>query len=84
MLRFPPGGIMDILKRLRIERNALLKKAKSARKEAAQLLKHMKVIQDIERGIEKGRNTGKRKMSAAARAKISRAQKARWAAKRKG
>jgi hypothetical protein len=41
----------------------------------------MKVIQEIERGIEKGRNTGKRKMSAA-RAKISKAQKQRWAAKR--
>jgi hypothetical protein len=70
---------MDILKRLRIERNALLKKVKSARKEAAQLLKHMKVIQDIEKGIAKGRKTGERKMSAAARARISRAQKARWA-----
>jgi hypothetical protein len=70
---------MDILKRLRIERNALLKKAKSARKEAAQLLKHMKVIQDIEKGIAKGRKAGERKMSAAARARISRAQKARWA-----
>jgi hypothetical protein len=74
---------MDILKRLRIERNALLKKAKAARKEATQLLKHMKVIQDIERGIEKGRSAGGRKMSVAARAKISKAQKARWAAKRK-
>jgi hypothetical protein len=75
---------MDILKRLRIERDALLKKAKAARKEATQLLRHMKVIQDIERGIEKGRSIGRRKMSAAAKAKISKAQKARWAAKRKG
>ena len=75
---------MDILKRLQIQRNALLKKAKSAQKEATQLLKHMKVIQDIERGIEKGRSAGERKMSAAARRKISAAQKARWAAKRKG
>jgi hypothetical protein len=74
---------MDILKRLRIERNALLKKAKEARKEATQLMKHLKVIQDIQKGIEKGRSTGRRKMSAAARAKISKAQKARWAAKRK-
>ena len=74
---------MDILKRLRIERNALLKKAKAARKEAAQLLRHMKVIQDIERGIEKGRSAGKRKMSTAARAKISKAQKQRWAAKKR-
>jgi hypothetical protein len=73
---------MDILKRLRIERNALLKKAKQARKEAAQLFKNMKVIQDIEKGIEKGRGTGKRKMSAAARRRISQAQRKRWAAKR--
>jgi hypothetical protein len=75
---------MDILKRLRIERNDLLKNAKQTRKEAARLLKHMRVIQDIERRIEKGRSAGKRKMSAAARAKISKAHKARWAAKRKG
>jgi hypothetical protein len=60
---------MDILKRLRIERNDLLKNAKQTRKEAARLLKHMRVIQDIERRIEKGRSAGKRKMSAAARAK---------------
>jgi hypothetical protein len=73
---------MDILKRLRIERNALLKKAKQVRKEAAQLLKNMKVIQDIEKGIAKDRNAGKRKMSAAARRRISQAQRKRWAAKR--
>jgi hypothetical protein len=52
---------MDILKRLRIECNALLKKAKQARKEAAQLLKHMKVIQDIEKGIEKWAECGQEK-----------------------
>jgi CTP-dependent riboflavin kinase len=45
---------MDILKRLRIERNDLLKNAKQTRKEAARLLKHIRVIQDIERRIEKG------------------------------
>jgi hypothetical protein len=74
---------MDILKRLRIERNALLKKAKQARKEAAQIVKHMKVIQDIERGIEKGRSAGTRRkrphMSLKARRAIGRAQRARWA-----
>jgi hypothetical protein len=74
---------MDILKRLRIERNALLKRAKQARKEAAQLLNHMKVIQGIEKGIEKGRGRGKRKMSAAARKRISEAQRKRWAESRK-
>jgi hypothetical protein len=35
---------MDILKRLRIERNALLKRAKQARKEAAQLLKRKRWV----------------------------------------
>jgi hypothetical protein len=73
---------MDILKRLRMERNELVRKAQHARREAAQRSKHIAVIQKIERGIKRGQTTakrGKHELSRKARLAISRAQKARWA-----
>jgi len=73
---------MDLLKRLEAERSELLKKIKHAQREVAQLVKHMAVIRNIEKGFAKGRVTGKRTISAAGRRKISEAQKARWAKKK--
>ena len=69
---------MDILKALKDEESNLLKKAQAIR--AA-----MDILGENSSGVE---GNGRRKkrhwhMSAASKARISKAQKARWAAKRK-
>ena len=65
---------MDILKALQGEESKLLKKAQAIR-----------AAMEILGGNNSGNRTGRKKwhMSAAARARISKAQRARWAAKRK-
>ena len=65
---------MDILKALKGEESKLLKKAQAIR-----------AAMEILDGNNSGNRTGRKKwhMSAAAKARISRAQKARWAATRK-
>jgi hypothetical protein len=67
---------MDILKALKREEAKLEKTVKSALKHLVALRAAMKIFG----GAESGEKTGNRsKMSASARARISKAQKARWA-----
>ena len=67
---------MDILKGLKAEESKLLKKAQAIR--AA-----IDILDGNSSGVEGNGRRKKRHMSAAVKARISKAQKARWAAKRK-
>jgi hypothetical protein len=88
MADYLPGGFMNILAALGREEAKLKKQANKVRRQLDAVRGAMKILG---RGIDKSdKPTGRRKrvMSAAARAKISKATKKRWAkfraAKKKG
>lgn len=74
---------MDLLKTLAAERKEILKGINRGKKQAQALLKAMHALKvagaAAGKAYSKSLSSPKRKLSAAARAKISAAQKKRWA-----
>jgi hypothetical protein len=79
MVDLPPGGFMNILAALRKAEAKLQKQADKARQQLDAVRAAMKILsREVASG---GKPIGRKKrvMSAAARGKISKATKARWA-----
>jgi flagellar motility protein MotE (MotC chaperone) len=79
MVDLPPGGFMNILATLRREAAKLQKQADKARQQLDNVRAAMKILGRERASSGKPIGRKKRVMSAAARAKISKATKARWA-----